>query len=304
MSRFCDSLEPCGIAGSPDAIGTLFEPTSTGSESSEFVCEVEVKSLMKTRTEQPAREYASTYGPISHVTVCFGTETEQFRKGTLNTEYRIQCPHHAAVLGVTDVLFVVSSLQGIIYCLRITFNSNVLQSYREYLESVLLNAFNWIGDPAIIVPDDVIATVGEEFDSSKEESFFSYYNLCMSLTRYCTVTSKPIPYSLQIRPSLALAWNAVKGGTDEYSRVLSHCKVDINGSHPFVKYTFRFILTQLYNSFLSYRLFESNEQPSLSCEGDAQEREHSTTEDITTCTQMGYWASKKRNSKRLSFRKF
>ena len=80
--------------------------------------------------------------------------------------------------------------------------------------------------------------------------------------------------------------------------------IHINGSHPFVKYTFRFILTQLYSSFLSYRLFESNEQPLLSCEGDAQEKEHSTTEDITTCTQMGYWASRKRNSKRLSFRKF
>ena len=127
--------------------------------------------MTKTRTEQPAREYASTYGPISHVTVSFGTETEQFRKGTLNTEYRIQCLHHAAVLGVADVLFVVASLQGIIYCLQITFNSNVLQSYREYLESVRLNSLNWIGDPAIIVPDDVLATVGEEFDSSREESF-------------------------------------------------------------------------------------------------------------------------------------
>lgn len=74
---------------------------------------------------------------------------------------------------------------------------------------------------------------------------------------HCATSREPIPLTLQIRPRLALASNVFKGGTDEYSRALSQFKVEINGSHPFVKYEFRFIMTQLQNSFLPYRLFMS-----------------------------------------------
>ena len=206
----------------------------------------------------------------------------------------MQCLHHAITTDVKDVLFVAASSSGILYVMRITFEDDVLLAYKNYLKSVTSFAFGWVGKPALQIPDEVVMNVCENDDGTKEEAFFSFYNLCMNLTRYCLSTSKPLPHTLQIRPRLALAWNAVKGGTDEYSRVLSTCRVDINGSHPFVKYTFRFILTQLYNSFLAYRLFHSSK--------DILQKKESVSNVMKK--ENGYWLQRKRNTKFISFKRF
>ena len=99
VSRYFNNSQLCTIAGSPD--GICFIRDSSGERVENVLCAVEVKTLTKTKTQSPAREYARNFGFISHVTVGTGVMSEQFRKGTLNVDYRIQCLHHAASLGVT-----------------------------------------------------------------------------------------------------------------------------------------------------------------------------------------------------------
>lgn len=259
MADSPDGLASCRLRSQPrsgtaedeeviDLIGTA--------ENASFTAAIEVKTLSSERRLRFAFDMVQTVGQVLDIDADSAQCRDLYMKATMSTEYRCQCLHHAAVTNTTDVLFVVASSSKIIYVLRLRYSEALLSDYRTYMEDVSGCVFSWIGALPKDIPSNVTDIACPEDEGTEVEAFFSYYSLCMSAHRHVAETGTPLEETAQIKPRAALMWNAVKGGTDEFSRALSDLKVEIVGSRPFCKYVLRYALTQIYNSFLCYRLLK------------------------------------------------
>lgn len=219
-----DGVGSCRLIGSTDRQVDTTVETGDGHvsrrareqpEYQHFLVAYEVKTLTSCASQAPAREFDAKHGTV--VDICVNGEREQgvYMKATMKTEYRTQCLHHAACIGVSDVIFVVASPSNILYVARLHYPQEVRILYIEYLQKVKDLAFDWIGK-RLDIPDEVIEDACENDDGTKEEAFSSFYQLCRSLEEYRAESKQPIAKTLQIRPRVALGWNELKGGTTNF----------------------------------------------------------------------------------------
>jgi len=86
---------------------SLTSPSTNCGERSEdghFLVAVEVKTLTKASTQIPAREFSNNFGEVVDIDIASMDQREKYVRVTLKqeyrSEYRSQCLHHAASLGV------------------------------------------------------------------------------------------------------------------------------------------------------------------------------------------------------------
>lgn len=135
-----------------------------------------MRTLTKLKTKYVAKDFARSFGAVCHVQVSLGIYSEQFKRGTLRTEYRVQCLHHAATTDAQDVIFVAASPRRIIYVMRITFDHLIMDAYRAYLDDIKLLAFQWIGRNAVQTSDDIMAMACDDNDGSEKKHFLHSIN--------------------------------------------------------------------------------------------------------------------------------
>ena len=75
------------------------------------------------------------------------------------TAYRLQCIHHAAVLQLDTVIFVVAkggsaSSSSIIYSVTLKFMSAFIGKYLFCLDTIQVTAFEWLRMPAQHIPKE------------------------------------------------------------------------------------------------------------------------------------------------------
>lgn len=84
-----------------------------------------------------------------------------FQDAVPKTEYRLQCLHHAACLGVKEVLFITAkgSAMGVgevIYAVLLRFTVSIRNDYLYCLDTVKCAAFLWIGKDAQDIPVEYV----------------------------------------------------------------------------------------------------------------------------------------------------
>lgn len=163
-------------------------------------------------TLQAARDLKTKYGKLVVIKDTGGaaSATKRFHQLVPSTEYRVQCIHHAAVLGIKHVLFVVAkgSSMGvgeILYIALLQFSEQLRNCYTCSLDCIRTAAFTWIRRDAKLIPKEYDALLSSSH-ASDLFSFASYYNLSMA---YKSLVAKngPLPPSRLIRPTMLVYWN-------------------------------------------------------------------------------------------------
>ena len=206
------SLKAPLLAGSPDAIIAISNP-----DDDVYVAAVERKTMTALGTIRKAKDTQEKHGHLSAIRgIGENTAaTDLFHDLVPNTSYRLQCLHHAAVVGKRQVLLVVSKgsnmgLGHIMYAALLEFSTRMVACYDYTISSIRLFTFMWIGKASENIPaayDELLhkthATVLDSY-----ASFYSFSNAYKSLANH----SGALPPARMIRPSALVFWNSLKGG--------------------------------------------------------------------------------------------
>lgn len=116
---------------------------------------VEIKTMTAVRTIAQAVSKRDSTGRIVELPgIGNGYETDAlFKKVVPNPAYRLQCLHHAIVLGAEKVIFVVAkgaemSIGGVIHTVVLIFSETFLRNYEACLLGIKRSYFGWIGGPS------------------------------------------------------------------------------------------------------------------------------------------------------------
>jgi B-box zinc finger len=245
------------LADSPDALAGLVNNIGDS-----MCAVVEVKTMTSVATITEAKTIQQRHGKIFSIELSFEESEEaveswrSFREAVKTTDYRLQCVHHSAVVGSPKVLYVAAkggraAYGEIIYVAIITFHCTITGTYLSLLDALKRMAFEWVGKPAYAIPKEYETSIhGSHVPDF--HSFSSYYRLSQAMSS--AVKYGPLPPARMIRPTILVAWNALKGGVDEYSRIMKHfCRANA-AEPPTVTVLGRIIMTQAANSAILYRL--------------------------------------------------
>ena len=281
------------LADSPD--GLLGFYTSTGLYS---CAAIEVKTMASPTTIDKAKNLRAEYGPFSKVNgigLSDGAE-RHFKKLVFTPEYRLQCLHHAAVLGITQVVFVVAkgSRNGvgeIIYAVMLEFAESLRYHYMFVLDSIRASAFTWIGGDALGIPKRYEDLVENTF-AADLYSLASFYNLSQAY-KALVHRNGPLPPSRMIRPLLLVYWNTLKGGVDEFSRALKTLAYTNTSENPIVSIIGRLISSQVGNAAIAHRFFIARKRgvlPPLNHEWCKSQTYKKIRHQVTSCESFGTFA--------------
>ena len=142
---------------------------------------------------------------------------------------------------------------GVVRVVEIEFEEGMTDLYRRLLLSIKSLAFDWIGERAGNVPASFSGAVTDTYVGDFD-SFLSYYKLSMALCELFHRREGPLTPTRMIRPNALVTLNAVKGGTEEYSRALLDLMTDVVRIHPLVFVLLRMVMTQTLNVALAYRM--------------------------------------------------
>ena len=251
----CDPVNSM-LVDSPDALCGLF----FGEEDLTAPAAIEVKTMTALKTLEESKIISENYGSVIVVSDIEGAvqDTQLFKNVVPSSNNRAQCLHHAAVLGVSHVVYVVgkggrAATGGIIYAAVLRFNRLLLNQYTWCLQAVEQSAFLWIG----LKPEEI----PREYDNMLKQSyafdlhsFASYYSISQGIGRLIQKRGLPLPPSRMIRLTPAVFWNQVKGGVDVVSRILKTLSRTNTSENPVVSIIARLLTMQVNNGAVMYRL--------------------------------------------------
>jgi hypothetical protein len=168
--------------------------------------------------------------------------------------YRVQLLHHSATTEVKSVLFVVASLNKIIYACIITFADSDLSFYigmqQKMEETFQYFTHSNIPNQPIFLP----SLYGHAVDIETVRVQQKLAQAVLSSQDIYTGKRGPghefIPYAVS-------EWNHTKGGQDTASRILSNLKVNFRSLTPRAYIYIRFLMTALLNSHFLYRILKN-----------------------------------------------
>lgn len=250
----CDSFNE-QFADSPDAISVLKLDGCLQKAA------VEVKTVTEPSTITPAKRIRSDLGDVTVLdNICSSDQKalDHFKRAVFNVGHRVQLLHHAAVLGVLTVCYVVAtggrSVPGSIqYVLVATFSKELLKDYTFLLASIQYSSFPWIGLIAEYIPEEYDDLVQEKHVNDLF-SISSFYNLSMALSQCVSEHGRPLPPCRMLRSTSLVSWNVLKGGVDEFSRYMDAFAPVNRGESPFTSVLGRILSAQVNNSFLVHRI--------------------------------------------------
>lgn len=171
---------------------------------------------IKTRVSRRTASLIATYAPVYDVTI-----SELHEHISEDASHRLQCVHHAFVIGAKFVLYVeatTSAIQRVIIC-RI--EPEELTSYGSLIDSMYFSEqdiFDYIGGRQSEVPQ-ALATLDNFGLAGDLDSVVQTRRLRDAMGQ--VDTSEVIT---RLVPTPIYAWNALKNGVDTMSRWLSHSK--------------------------------------------------------------------------------
>jgi hypothetical protein len=187
----------------------------------------------------------------------FGDET--FKK-CLKPEYRVQCVHHACVMNVNCVLFIVASGTNIIYHLFIHFDEEHIKKYEELLDP-MQETLNWVYGTEPFPQEafgDGLVQNGYHVDVHSVRLQLALWRSTHEFIRRHDM--KALPPCKYIVPTGIAYWNKTKGFVDVMSRLLSHIKIPFQKGGPVLQLIFRFISIMVVNGHLTTSLLHLGQE--------------------------------------------
>jgi hypothetical protein len=220
-----------------------------------FQCVIEIKTMTTPNTVNEARAIANGMNKLS---ICYlGDDT--FLK-CVKPEYRVQCMHHACVMGVNAVLFIVASDHNIIYMLIIDLPIADVDMYESILDP-LRETLDWIYGTAPFPTEcfcEGLGQSGYHVDVHSIRLQLALWKNTHALIR--RHEKKPLPPCKYIVPTGIAYWNKTKGFVDVMSRLLSHMKIPFQKGGPVLQLMFRFLSIMTVNGHLATSLLSLSDE--------------------------------------------
>jgi hypothetical protein len=224
-------------------------------DAQEFNCAIEIKTMTFPHTVAEARAIAAQH---TKVMLCsFGDDV--FKK-CLKPEYRVQCLHHACVMGLNCVLFIVASGTNIIYYLLICMEDEDTARYEKLLDP-MKESLNWVYGDAPFPQEgfgDGLLQNGYHVDVHSVRLQLALWKSTHDFIAKHEM--RPLPRCKYIVPSGIAYWNKTKGFVDVMSRLLSHIKIPFQKGGPVLQLIFRFISIMVVNGHLTSSLLKLTQE--------------------------------------------
>ena len=189
-----------------------------------FNCGLEIKTpSSKKILQQQVCQCVDLYGTFSHCD--FGSAA--FKKLVYKPEYRVQVLHHATVVNLKYVLFVVAGTTRIHYAILIRFPESKLTTMKRLLCDIYNRSLKWAYTISSLsdnieshIPDfreDIVSS--KSYPITKDCVHFGLIIWKKLLTMVQT-TQLPLPQAHKIIPEVVARWNRSKGQVDEMTRYL------------------------------------------------------------------------------------
>lgn len=142
------------VGDSPDGISCLVNCNGC-----KEVCAFELRTMTAPRTIEELKQTRTNYAPILSIKN-IGVdqhETSLYHSVIPNGSYRMQRLHHAAVMGVGTVLFVVAkggntAVGEVIDVVILRYEQDLISNYLFCLDCIRETAFRWVGKPSAEIP--------------------------------------------------------------------------------------------------------------------------------------------------------
>eukprot|EP01135_Chromosphaera_perkinsii_P011166 Nk52_evm13s2355 gene=Nk52_evmTU13s2355 len=165
--------------------------------------------------------------------------------------HRAQVLHHAAVLKLNTVAYVVGLMKGIKYCLFISFPDQVLVDYRDSVRSFLSKYVPFLFHDTF--PNEDAVPVTPDMYCPDYHTFKLHYYLWKDMHKVRKAVGKPLPRMDYITHAPYGMWNIVMGMIDKNSKRINNAKYVTTKEPLFTKIFNRFITFHFLNADLAYR---------------------------------------------------
>jgi hypothetical protein len=142
-------------------------------------------------------------------------------------EYCVQVLHHAAVVNLKYILFVVAGTTKVHYAVLIRFSDAKITIMKRILSNIYNRSLKWAYTSSLISDDmqSVIPDFREDIISSKsnpitEDCVLFSLIIWKKLLTMVQNTQLPLPKAHKIIPEIVARWNRSKGRVDEMTRYL------------------------------------------------------------------------------------
>lgn len=191
------------------------------------------------------------------------SDQDMFRKCIPIVDYRAQVIHQAHVLNCGAILFVNAST-GVEYMLLVLVPESLRNAYTSMMQWIKSNHLAWLFKPESDEFDQTLAKMPSfanvDFSHAVDEKTVkSKLQLMMGLIQVRNRLGHPLQSGRMLLPTYVALWNALKGGVDDFSKVLSHCLGTWGGVSPMNVIWIRFWSTCLYNAWRLYGLHKARE---------------------------------------------
>jgi len=157
---------------------------------------------------------------------------DKFQKLVWTTGYRIQMLHHATVLQLEHVVFVVASSHEILYVVLVQFPQSNRNTYEAILDDYAAQHLKPIYNSSLPLPERREECLSQDTFRIEPETVRLNLALWRAMNQAVVDNGGPCPPLVQLLPRLVSWWNASKGMVDVISRYLCHVHVEIGSASP------------------------------------------------------------------------
>ena len=212
---------------------------------------IEIKSMTTVGTKIDATNRSDKSNMLLRCT--FGDNN--FRDSIPNKSYRMQALHHALVMKVNTVLFIIADKNKLVQLLLIDVYGYQLDIYKSILDQ-FKNDLNFVHDNCIPFPkeqltDERLTRQGYHVNVA---SIKLHLQIWKGLYALIKKYEKPLPPAKMIVPTGIAYWNITKVHVDIMSRLLKH--INMKGKHcnPAEILIIRLLLVCVANAFIAKKI--------------------------------------------------
>lgn len=168
------------------------------------------------------------------------------------SQHRIQVRHHAAVLGITHVLYVKSSPDGIIYSVLIKYDESTLNSHREEITDIVVRELQFIyqKEDVRVLP---LLDIAQYRHAQEPDGFMYTLALWRSVDAYIRREGH-FKNGASITPGPHGLWPKLKPFVDVMSRYMTHIEAGRRSNLNLSQFAaMRFLNYLLYNAYIVSR---------------------------------------------------
>lgn len=238
-------------ATSADGIALLTAPDNTCT-----IAAVEIKTKTTTQTQKVAAKRAMELGEFNSIDII--SDAAKFHICVSDVIHRGQVLHHAAVLGVDYVLYVVAEPGHIYNIVLIHVPDDVRATYLQVLDIIAIRHLKWIYNPETSSEAEMPQYANDAYGYASDrdtvrQSFFLWKALVDAKKRG---GDTPLPPATAIIPTCIALWNNLKVGIDTFSRQMKNMQPKHQKLKPLSAMWLRLLKIIVYNVLCTYRLLQ------------------------------------------------